>query len=314
MSARILVAGCGAVGSVFACFLRAAGHRVSVLARAAQVDAIRSRGLHVTGIWGDHHAEGLDASESGADLAADYDAVLVTCKSYQLPELLAELGDRAASEGVAISLQNGLGNADRLVATYGEGRVLAGRVIFGAEMLEPGTVRVTVEAEPVLVGGLRRGRDARAERWADVFHSAGIHAQATTDVIAALWAKVFYNAALNPLGALLGLRYGELVADHERRRIMNRVIEEAYTIARAEGVELAWTSVDEYLDVFYERLVPATANHRSSMLQDIERDRRTEIDAICGEVVRRGDAHGIDAVLNRLLKVLVVARSAGSQG
>jgi 2-dehydropantoate 2-reductase len=312
VSVRVLVAGCGAVGSVFACLLRVAGHRVSVLGRAAQVAAIRARGIRVTGIWGHYEAQGFDAHERAAELGEGYDAVLVTCKSYQLPELLAEMGDRAAPWGVAISLQNGLGNVDHLARLYGQERVLAGRVIFGAEVPEPGIVRVTVEAEPVLIGNPSGGRDERAERWAEVFRSAGVNAAATNDVTAALWAKVFYNAALNPMGALLGFSYGKLAADPERRRIMNHVIGEAYSVARAEGVDLAWASVGEYLDVFYGRLVPATAGHRSSMLQDIERNRRTEIDAICGEIVRRGDAHGIDAVVNRLLKVLISARSAQS--
>ena len=312
MSARVLVAGCGAVGSVFACLLRASGLRVSVLARAAQVAAIRSHGIRVSGLWGDHQARGFEAEERAADLGDGYDAVLITCKSYQLPDLIAEIGDRAAPHGVAISLQNGLGNVDRLAAVYGKERVLAGRVIFGAELVDPGAVRVTVEAEPVLIGSPSGGEDARAEHWAAVFRSAGIRCEATTDVLAALWAKVFYNAALNPLGALLGLRYGELAADPERRMIMNRVVGEAYSVACAEGVRLGWASVADYLDVFYGRLVPATADHRSSMLQDIERNRRTEIDAICGEIVRRADIHGIDAVVNRLLKLLVSARSAES--
>jgi len=309
MSVRVLVAGCGAVGSVFACLLRAAGHHVAVLARREHVRAIRSGGLHVTGIWGDHHARDVDAHETADELGREYDAVLVTCKSYQSPALLAAVGDRVAAGGVALSLQNGLGNVDRLVALYGPDRALAGRVIFGAEMMEPGTVRVTVEAEPVLIGGTRPCCRERAEQWATRFRAAGVHCEATDDVVAALWAKAFYNAALNPLGALLRLRYGELASDPQRRRVMNGVVEEAFAVARAEAVRLAWKSAAEYLDVFYGRLVPATANHRSSMLQDIERARRTEIDAICGEIVRRGEAHGIDAALNRLLMLLVIARS-----
>lgn len=306
---RILVAGCGAVGSVFACLLRAAGHRVAALARREHVRAIRSGGLHVTGIWGEHHARDVDAHETVDELDRAYDAVLFTCKSYQLPALLAGVGDRVAAGGVAISLQNGLGNVDRLVASYGRDRALAGRVIFGAEIMEAGTVRVTVEAEPVLIGGTLPSCRELAEQWATRFRAAGVHCEATDDVVAALWAKAFYNAALNPLGALLGLRYGELAADPQRRRVMNGVVEEAFAVARAEAVRLAWKSAAEYLDAFYGRLVPATANHRSSMLQDIERARRTEIDAICGEIVRRGEAHGIDAALNRLLMLLVIARS-----
>ena len=310
MSDRVLVAGCGAIGSVFACLLGRAGHDVSVLVRPAQAAKIRDCGISITGIWGEHHTTKVRALSRAEELDRAYDCVLVTCKSYQTAALLEEIGDRAGAEGVAVSLQNGLGNVERLEKVYGTDRVLAGRVIFGAELSAAGSVRVTVEAEPVLIGRYAGGGDARARLWAASFDRAGIACQASDSIRSALWAKIFYNAALNPLGALLALSYRELAADAERRRVMSRIIEEAFRVALAEGVELAWSHVNDYLEVFYGRLVPATADHRSSMLQDIERRRQTEIDAICGEVCRRGDGHGIDTPLNRLLMILVAARSA----
>ena len=312
MSERVLVAGCGAVGSVFACLLRAAGHDVTILARGEHARTVAARGLRVTGIWGDYAARSLAVATTASELERGYDAVLVTCKSYQTAALLAEIGDRAAPEGVAVSLQNGLGNVERIAAVYGRDRALAGRVIFGAELSAPGLARVTVEAEPVLIGRPAGESDACVRGWAACFDAAGIRCEPSSNILGALWGKVFYNAALNPLGALLGLSYGELADSFERRRVMSRVIDEAYRVAAAEGTALPWPSVDAYLEIFYERLVPATAKHRSSMLQDLEKGRPTEIDAICGEVCRRGDASGTDVSLNRLLTILVCAR--GSAG
>jgi 2-dehydropantoate 2-reductase len=312
MSERVLVAGCGAVGSVFACLLRAAGHEVTILARGEHAREAAERGLLVTGIWGDHAAAAIAVARDASELEREYDAVLITCKSYQTRGLLAEIGDRASSEGVAISLQNGLGNVERVAAVYGRARSLAGRVIFGAELSAPGRARVTVEAEPVLIGRPGDEADARVRAWATRFDAAGIRCEPTPNILGALWGKVFYNAALNPLGALLGLSYGELAESAQRRRVMSRVIEEAYRVAAAERTPLPWASVDRYLEIFYERLVPATAKHRSSMLQDLEKGRPTEIDAICGEVCRRGDASGTDVSLNRLLTVLVCARGSAA--
>ena len=308
----VLVAGCGAIGSVFACLLGAAGCAVTVLGRRDHVRAIAERGLRVTGIWGDYMAGGIAVAEAPDSLARSYDAVLVTCKSYQTDRLLADVGDRAHAGGVAISLQNGLGNYERVQEVYGRERVLAGRVIFGAEIVEPAVARVTVEAEPVLLGRPGRPADDCVRHWARTFAAAGIRCQPDDEIVGALWGKVFYNAALNPLGALLGLSYGELAADAERRAIMSRIIEEAFAVASADGARLAWRSAAEYLDLFFGRLVPATAKHRSSMLQDLERRRPTEIDAICGEICRRGDERGVDVVLNRLLAMLVTARSASA--
>ena len=311
---RILVAGCGAIGSVFACLLSERGHRLTVLGRGPHLDALARDGIEIRGIWGEHRSSAIEATSEISHLASDYDAVLIACKSYQTDDLLAGLGDRARPDGIAISLQNGLGNVERAARVYGPGRVLAGRVIFGAEIESPGIVAVTVEAEPVLFGVPGARADARAARWAAIVAEAGIRCAPCDDIDAALWAKVLYNAALNPLGALLGLRYGELAADAERRRIMDRVIDEAFRVARAEGVDLPWSDCAGYLEAFYGRLVPATADHRSSMLQDIERGRPTEIDAICGEVCRRGDRHGIDVATNRLLAMLVRARLPASGG
>lgn len=305
----VLVAGCGAVGSVFACLLAQSGCRVEAIGRGAHFDAVRSRGIEVEGIWGDHRGRLSAAHADGAAAAGPFDAILVACKTFQTDALLASLDARyLAPHGRAISLQNGLGNVEKVAAVFGSDRALAGRVIFGAEIVRYGCVRVTVEAEPTLVGHPERPRDEGAGYWAARFRAAGIRADESPAILGALWGKVFYNAALNPMGALLGLRYGELPNDPERRRVMDRVIEEAFAVARADGAPLPWSDAAEYLRVFHERLLPATLEHRSSMLQDMEKGRPTEIEAICGEICRRGDLHGIDVWANRVLLALVRSR------
>lgn len=307
--ARILVAGAGAVGSVFGCLLAEAGEDVTLFGRPRLMEAVAARGLRVEGIWGQHGSSALAVAVTAEELRPPYDAVLICCKAYQTAGILEDLGDCASPTGLAISLQNGLGNFEQLQSVYGRDRVMLGRVIFGAQLLDPGRVKVTVEAEPVLIGAPREGAGEQALRWASVFDRAGIHCRATDSIMGSIWAKVFYNAALNPLGALLGLNYGELADDPCLRSCMVEIIEEAWDVAVAEGVELEWDSSDRYVEHFFSRLVPSTAGHRSSMLQDMERNRPTEIEAICGEICRRGDAHGLGVSANRLLLGLVRARS-----
>jgi 2-dehydropantoate 2-reductase len=140
--------------------------------------------------------------------------------------------------------------------------------------------------------------------------AAGIPADVMDDIAAALWGKVLYNTALNPLSALLGVHYGALGDNPHTRAIMNTVIAETFAVATAEGICLLWSSAVEYEAAFYGRLVPITFHHRSSMLQDLERGRTTEIDAINGEVWKRGAAHGIVTPVNELLTRLVHAREA----
>jgi 2-dehydropantoate 2-reductase len=215
-------------------------------------------------------------------------------------------------DGILISLQNGLGNLEAASRVLGSERVLGARVIFGAELVEAGHVRVTVYADPVLVGSPEasdRARTGKAATWAARLREAGIPAEPTDALVAELWAKVLYNAALNPLGALLGVRYGDLPNDPDTRVVMDAVIDETFLVAHAEGVVLPWADAAAYRSTFYGRLIPATAGHRSSMLQDIERGRPTEIDAINGEVAARGAARGIPTPVNATLTRLVRARA-----
>ncbi len=309
MLTRILIAGAGALGSVFAGLLREAGHEVSLLGRHAHLGAVARDGLTVEGIWGTHRAAGLHCATAAAQLDGPFDVVLVAVKSFDTAAVAAQVRPLLGAGGFAISLQNGLDNIETLEEALGAERVLGARVIFGAALAAPGRVRVTVYAEPVLVGAWDPGRyprrDGAARQWAEAFAGCGIPSEYTESLPAALWAKAFYNAALNPLGALLGVHYGALGENAETRAIMDAVIEEAFAVARAEGVPLPWGDAGAYRRVFYERLLPSTFDHRSSMLQDLERGRCTEIEAINGAIWRRGVGHRMVTPFNEMLTRLL---------
>ena len=307
----ILIAGAGALGSVLGGLLARAGHSVTLLGRAPHLDAIARDGLVIDGLFGEHRVRGLACVTDSRALSRPFRVILMTVKAFDTSAMAAEIAPRLAPDGVLVSLQNGLGNVEAGTRAVGAARVLGGRVIFGAEIVRPGHARVTVFADPVLIGP-PDPRDARlgaaAATWAAALDAAGVPTAATERIVATLWEKVLYNAALNPLGALRGLTYGELAADPDGRAVMDRVIAEAFAVARAEGVALTWPDDAAYRDVFYGRLVPSTASHRSSMLQDLERGRRTEIDAICGAVAARGAGRGVAAPANQALTQLVHAR------
>ena len=312
----ILIAGAGALGSVVGGLLARAGHPVTFLGRAAHLEAIARDGLVLDGLFGTHHVHGLACVTEPRVLARRFGAILLTVKAFDTAALAAAVAPHLAPDGVLVSLQNGLGNLEAATCAVGAARVLGGRVIFGAEVVRPGHARVTVFADPVLIGApdahdTRLG--AAAVRWAAALDTAGVPAAPTRRIVATLWEKVLYSAALNPLGALRGLTYGELAADPDGRAVMDRIIAEAFAVARAQGVALGWPDDAAYRAVFYGRLVPATASHRSSMLQDLERGRRTEIDAINGAVAARGAARGIAAPANLALTQLVRARERNAQ-
>jgi 2-dehydropantoate 2-reductase len=308
----VLIAGAGALGSVVGGLLARAGWPVTLLARRAHLDVVRRRGLRIEGLFGTHEVRELTCVADVRDLVGPFDAIFLTVKAYDTASMASAVARLLAPEGVLLCLQNGLGNIEKASAAVGSGRVLGGRVIFGSELPEPGRVRVTVYADPVLLGSpdpTDASLGAAAAAWATALNEAGIPSQPTSTIIADLWAKVLYNAALNPLGALLGVPYGHLAEDPDTRAIMDTVIDEAFDVAEVEDVQLPWRDPAEYRDVFYGRLVPSTTEHRSSMLQDVERGRPTEIDAINGHVAARGAARGVPAPVNATLTRLIRARA-----
>ncbi|MBI5136020.1 MAG: 2-dehydropantoate 2-reductase [Nitrospirae bacterium] len=314
---RVLVAGAGALGSVFGGFLARAGLDVTLLGRAPLMAAIERGGLTVTGLWGTHHVDRLRVATDAAHLAGPFDTILLCVKSWDTLPVMRALAPLLAVDGLAVSVQNGLGNVEALAAAVGPERAAGARVIFGAEVTAPGRVAVTVYAAPVLIGTLdgtaTPAQRARIDGLVAALGRTPIPTESTPRLLPALWAKVLYNAALNPLGALLGVPYGELADSPHTRAVMDRVVAEALQVARAIPVGLPWDTAADYLQVFYGELVPATARHRSSMLQDLERGRPTEVDAINGQVVAAGTRLGIPTPVNAALADMIRFR-AGRPG
>ncbi len=316
MTGPILIAGAGALGSVMGGMLKAAGHQVCLLGRARHLDAIARRGLIVDGLFGRREVSGFEYFRDVGELGRrNFPMILVTVKSYDTAQMAAHLPGLLADGGVAVSAQNGLGNLELLAQHVGGENVLAARVIFGAEIEQPGRVRVTVIAEPVAIGpapdlsgAAAPALASRAEQLAAALSAIGIPAQAVGDIRPWLWTKLFYNAALNPLGALLKVHYGALGADPELRRIMDAIVHEAFALAQRCGVRIPFHNAADYLSVFYGRLLPATFDHRPSMLADLEYRGRTEIGALNGRIVEMAAGLGLDAPVNRMITALIAAR------
>jgi len=310
---RILIAGAGALGTVFGGMLGGAGWPVTLLGRSAHLAAIAERGLRMGGLWGERTVSGFSLATEVEALKGPYAAALLTVKAYDTATVARAIAPHLGSRGVVISLQNGLGNMERAASAVGPERVVGGRVLFGAVLNDPGSVQVTVYAEPVMLGSLHPGKfpalDGAVQRWVCAFSDAGIPCEQTDDITAHLWAKILYNAPLNPLGAVLGMSYGSLAADPDLRSIMDRIIDEAHAVALARGVRLRWASAAAFREEFYGRLVPVTAGHRSSMLQDIDRGRPTEVEAINGRVWEYGRAAGVPTPINEAVTQLVRARA-----
>ena len=316
----ILIAGAGAIGSIVGGMLHDAGHDVTLLGRRTHLEAIARGGLKISGLLGDRTITGIKLADDPAKLERQFGLILCTVKSYDTELIGAALVDGLRDDGVIVSMQNGLGNIESLIDVFGLRRALGARVIFGAEMPAPGTAHVTVFAQPVAIGpapAIHRELSAplaeRARAIAAMLDAAGVPTVGVEDIMPVLWAKILYNVALNPLGALLQQNYGALAADPDVRPIMDRAIDEAFAVARALGVALPFSSADEYRKIFYEQLLPPTVSHRPTMLHDLHVRGRTDIGALNGKIVELADRFGLDAETNRMLTRLIRAAERVTQ-
>lgn len=307
---NVLVMGAGAIGSVFGGLLAESGHHVSLVGRPKHMATVAEHGLEITGIWGEHKVTSLATFTRVTDVPHKrLDLVLITTKSYDTEQAARQARPLVSPDTMVVSLQNGLGNVEAISDVVGPPRTLGGRVIFGVELRDPGQVEVTVYQDRVMLGSpAGTVPRERIEGIAQAFAEAGIPSEATGEIMKFIWAKVLYNCCLNPLSALLEWNYGELLEHDGTRRIMSQVIAEVFAVARGKRVDLIWHSPEEYERLLLEVLIPDTYAHHSSMLQDVRRGRRTEIDSMNGAIARLGEEVAVETPTNLLLARLIKAK------
>lgn len=309
---RALIYGGGAVGlGVASCLIRS-GEDVEIIAREGTVSALRKGGLIRTGIFGSLELgpEMFGAYSSLDELLQgerrrlpdrDCDYVLVCTKSHgseraaldlsRHPEILGE-------RGKIVLFQNGWGNAEIFAAHFPKDQIYNARVITGFQRPEKNVVEVTVHADSIHLGSLFGSDLAPMAPLAEAITKGGIPAEVVEDVEKDLWAKILYNCALNPLGAIFSVPYGVLGEEPSSREIMEAVIREIFSVMKATGHKTHWSTPEEYIAVFYEKLLPPTERHESSTLQDIRSRKATEIEALSGAVVRLGKEAGVPTPVN----------------
>ena len=315
---NILVYGGGAVGLGLASCLIKARAFVDVVAREGTVAELNRGGLVRTGIFGDFHA---DTSQFGAWVSLDqasgreYDFILVCVKSFDSAAAAADLAKHGTlfGEDTRIVLcQNGWGSAETFASHFDKRRIYNARVITGFRRPKPNCVEITVHADAIHVGSLFGSDPAACQPLCEAIYEGGIPCIVTAAIAKDLWAKMLYNCALNPLGAILRVPYGRLARSQYSRSVMDAIVAEVYAVMAAAGHQTHWPRAKDFLSVFYERLVPDTAAHESSTLQDLVAGKRTEIDALNGEVVRLAKQHNVpvpvNAAIYRVLKFMEQSR------
>jgi 2-dehydropantoate 2-reductase len=302
----IAVVGAGAVGSFFGAMLARAGHRVTLIGRAAHVQAIERNGLRLEMAG---RVEVIRAAAS-TDLAAvrGADLVLFCVKSTDTATVAREMAPHLAPGTVVLSLQNGVENAPT-IAQHVRQAVVPACVYVATAVPEPGMVRHFGRGD--LVIGALSGQDrALAPPLQDLvalFASARVPVTVSGDVMAELWSKLMVNCAYNAISGLAQATYGQLAALPEVRAIQHDVVREVVALAVADGVRL---QLEPSLQAM-ERIAVAMPGQLSSTAQDMARRKPSEIDHLNGFVARRGQELGVATPVNRTLHALVKLVEAG---
>lgn len=297
--------GAGAMGSFLAAKL-APQHGVTIVARPPHAAAVSAVGLAVEGRTS---AVARPRAVTSAKDAGTPDLLVITTKAYDTQRAIRECLHLLGPETKVLTLQNGLGNVEALREHVHPSRLLAGATAHGVTLVGPGRIRHAGEGYTVIGAVDATGAD-HANDVVTAWNAAGIETTSTTHIEGELWAKAIVNAGINPIAAITGLANGYLVKIPELGRLMNAACSEGIAVATALGVPLP----DDDLIARTRKVAERTAANKCSMLQDIERGRRTEIDAICGEIVRKGEEVALDVPVNRALHALVRGIEATTRG
>jgi 2-dehydropantoate 2-reductase len=295
---RIIVIGAGAMGGIYGGRLALAGHAVAFIdSRIEHVEAIRRDGLRLEGLGGDHVIRA--AAQTGPEGLAVADLVIVFTDANGTPDAARMAARLLAPDGVALTLQNGIGNVETLTAVLGGHRVLAGVSMNSGMSPGPGCVRHT-NAGSTSIGELDGAASARVQALADALSAAGLPTVVVADPLAMIWGKFVLNCGVNAISAVTGLRLGEVARTPEVDALQDRLVDEILEVIARKGVRLD----DPDPRASIKRICRLRFN-KPSMFQHLEAGRRTEIDAINGALVREARALGIPVPYNEAVVAIV---------
>ena len=317
---KILLAGAGALGLGLAGSLIIGGAEVHLFGRGIGKQPTENNGIKIRGRFGEFNiAPGqfqmLDYNSE--QIETSYDLIIVATKAYDVANCLENLQRRLKSEhqiGGVLLVQNGWGIAHEIRLQLNESiPVYSASVITGFEKFGPRGIEVTAHADDIKIGCLFEPRRLEVEAIVKEFKRGFIPTSYDEDIAKTLLTKLMYNLCLNPLGAILGGSYGELASNKFATSLMSKMAQEAVDCIRA-GLKIeTWNSGDDYVyGELLPKLIPLTAAHHSSMIQDIRSGRKTEIRYLNGAIVDLANKKNLRAPVNETIVDLIKSLEGNS--
>ena len=309
---NVLIYGAGAVGLGLASCLLKSGITVDILARPQTVQALNQHGLIRKGIFGSFEAQpqSFNTFTSLNEINnKTYKNILVCTKSYDSEQAAEDLKNHPNffnQETLIVLCQNGWGNAEIFARRLPKEKIFNARVITGFSRPQPHVVEVSVHADSVHVGSLFTKDIQSAQGLAQAITDGDIPCDLSEHIDMDIWAKMLYNCPLNPLGAIFGVPYGDLKKYPSSRQLMDQIIAEIFLVMSAGSYTTHWSNPEAYKETFYNKLIPATAEHYASTLQDIKAHKKTEIDALNGAICQLAKQYDLETPVNNVVYQMVM--------
>ena len=296
---KIAIVGPGAVGCLLTSFLSKGNNEVWLLDKDAErASKINKNGISIEGVSGEWNIKGkatIDAKDIGSA-----GLVIIAVKSYDTKEAISASKPLISNDTSVLTLQNGLGNVEIISEAVGQEKVIGGVTNLGATLLETGKVRHAGKGETI-IGRIDGKIPVQMRQIREIFNACGLETKISKDIKGILWSKLIINVGINALTAITRLHNGRLIEFEGTRKILREAVTEAVRISKRKRIKLIYD--DPLAKV--EAVCEATSENISSMLQDILRKKRTEIDFINGVIVRLGQELGIPVPANLTLVDLV---------
>ncbi|MBN1825889.1 MAG: 2-dehydropantoate 2-reductase [Candidatus Eisenbacteria bacterium] len=305
---RVLVFGAGAVGALFGGCL-SGPHRVLLVGRRERIDPIGRGGLFIRAVGGTRRFDPETAESPPRE--GDFDLAAIAVKAFDLEAALPALSAGGLRIRRILLLQNGLGNESLLRDSFPPESIYRGLLYHGASWEGPGRL-LWHRGAPLRIGrplvGAPSGGDPETEELARALTAGDWETLPAKDIRREIWRKLIVNAAINPLGAITGLPNGELIRTPALRHLLGALVEEG------ERTALAAAGYRFDLNAATMEAARQTAENRNSMLLDLERGRRTEIEFLCGALLRAAREKGIPTPAQEAVYGLVKAMEGEREG
>ncbi|MBL0702139.1 MAG: 2-dehydropantoate 2-reductase [Desulfosarcina sp.] len=304
---KIAIIGAGAMGSIFGAMLSGKADVFLIDPFEEHIKKINTKGLIIEDNNNLKKTYNITACIDTSIIKSRVDLAIIFTKSYATEQAALTALSILDKDGLALTLQNGLGNLEIISGIVGDDRAIAGVTSHGGTLVCPGVVK-HAGIGPTHIAGNKRNQEA-AKRVVETFNSAGIETDISDNLNTLIWGKLIINVGINALAAILQVENGFLGKTVEVEKLMARAVSEAVTVADSLNIKLPYENPLAQV----KKVCKNTAGNRASMLQDILKGARTEVAVINGAIVEKGRKMGIPTPYNIFLSEIIEALDATAE-